>query len=501
MAGPLGAGLVGLLVYVRTAMPGVAFGDWGEMQTVPHVLGVAHPTGYPTYTLLAWAAQLVPVGSVAYRANLLSAVLVAATLATVVAILERLDVRPLVAFGVALAFGAVGTVWSAATVAEVNALHLFLASVLVLAALRWADGRAPRDLLLGGLVLGLSLGNHLLTLFVGPFLVLFVLWVGRADLRRRPRLLFATAAVTLAGVLVYAYVPLAAAQNPPLAYNHPVTLDGVLWLATGVQFRYQLNVFSASGPGDFVANLTSLVSVLAVRATPVLPVLGLIGLPILVRRRPAVGLAFMGIFLAGVYVWATYQRLEHYLLVPFLVLAVGAAVTLDAAMHVVARRRRRFGRDERVVAVAYAAGAAAVGFAVVLAAINWSAADRSADHSGEQYVAAVFGALPANAVIISYWDPTAPLWYAQHVEGQRPDVLIVDDTNIVYENWGDVAHRIAPLICQRPVFLMRVGENDLTPIRERWSLTPFLTVRSSALAPTASIDQAIFRVERPTSGC
>ena len=44
-------------------MPGIAFGDWGEMQSVSHVLGVAHPTGYPTYIILGWFAQLVPIGS------------------------------------------------------------------------------------------------------------------------------------------------------------------------------------------------------------------------------------------------------------------------------------------------------------------------------------------------------------------------------------------------------------------------------------------------------
>ena len=96
------------------------------MQTVPHVLGVAHPTGYPTYILLAWAFELLPIGSVAFRGNLLSGILVAGTLAVTVAILMRLRVRPLIAFGTALALGAVGTVWSAATVAEVNPLHLFL---------------------------------------------------------------------------------------------------------------------------------------------------------------------------------------------------------------------------------------------------------------------------------------------------------------------------------------------------------------------------------------
>ena len=501
LAAPLAAGLVALIVYVRTALPGVAFGDWGEMQTVPHVLGIAHPTGYPTYILLAWAAQLVPVGSVAYRENLLSAVLVAATVAVVVAILQRLHVRPLIAFGAALSLGAVGTVWAAATVAEVNALHLLLVAVLMLLALRWTDDHAARDLVLGGLVLGLSVGNHLLTLFVAPFLVVAVVWARRDELRRRPWLLLATAAATLGGLMVYLYVPLAALQNPPLAYNHPVTLDGVLWLATGTQFRYQFDLLSPKGPADLIANLPNLAWTLTMRATPVLPVLGLAGLPILVRRRPAMGLAYVGIVLTGIYVWATYQRLEHYLLVPFLILALGAAVALDAAMHALGRRRRRFGRDERVMAVGFVAGALAVGFAVVLAAVNWGASDRSGDRSGDVYVAAVFGSLPADAAIVSYWDPTAPLWYAQHVEGQRPDVLIVDDSNIVYENWGDAGHRIASLICERPVFLMRTGENDLARLRQTWTLTPFLTVRSSALGPTAVIDQQIFRVERPSSGC
>ena len=35
-------------------LPGQAFDDWGEMQVVPHVLGIPHPTGYPTYVLVAW---------------------------------------------------------------------------------------------------------------------------------------------------------------------------------------------------------------------------------------------------------------------------------------------------------------------------------------------------------------------------------------------------------------------------------------------------------------
>ena len=94
---PVIVGVVALVVYARTLLPGIAFGDWGEMQTIPHVLGVAHPTGYPTYIMLAWLAEHVPIGSVAFRANLLLAVFVSAALGTLTLISIRLGVRPVIA--------------------------------------------------------------------------------------------------------------------------------------------------------------------------------------------------------------------------------------------------------------------------------------------------------------------------------------------------------------------------------------------------------------------
>src|SRR3954470_23506137 len=69
-----GAFAVALIVYVRTLLPGVSFGDWAEAEMVPSRLGILHPTGYPLYSMLGTVFSLIPVGSVAYRANLLSAV-------------------------------------------------------------------------------------------------------------------------------------------------------------------------------------------------------------------------------------------------------------------------------------------------------------------------------------------------------------------------------------------------------------------------------------------
>jgi hypothetical protein len=490
-------------VYVRTLLPGVAYGDWGEMQTVPHVLGIAHPTGYPTYILLAatWEA-LLPIGSVAYRGNLLSAVLVAGTLAALVAILMRLQVRPVIALATGLALGVVGTVWSAATVAEVNPLHLFLMSLLVLLAVRWADGRRPRDLLLGGLVIGLALGNHLLTLFVAPFLVLYAIWAGRTTLRTQLWLLPATAGMTILGLAVYLYIPWAASQNPPLGYNHPTSLDGVLWLATGEQFRYQFDLFSPKGPGDFVANLPTLFNTVTHEATVVLPILGIIGLPLLVRRRPACGLTVIALLITGGFVWATYQRLEHYLLVPFFLTALSAGVGLDAiadGLVALIRRLRGTGHPRLEWGAGVAVGAVALGFAVVLTGLNWTDSDRSDEHEGDQYVTSFLGGLPPNAMVISYWDPSAPLWYGRYVEGLRPDVEIVDDSNIAYDGKGDVFSWIDANICTRPVFIMRITPKDVQDIRNRHPLTLYTKVRSSALGPTAVLSQDVYRIDPPAS--
>jgi Protein of unknown function (DUF2723) len=493
-----GVAAIGFGVYLRTLMPGVAFADWGEMQVVPHVLGVAHPTGYPTYILLAWLAQLVPIGTVAFRANLLSAILVAATLATVVLISVRLGVRPLIAAAGGLALGAVGTVWAAATVAEVNPLHLLLIALILHRALVWEDRLAVRDLAIGGLLIGLALGNHLLTLFIAPFIVVFVLWAGRRTILDRPWLVLVPVVTGVLGLAVYLYIPLAAAASPPLPYNHPLTLEAVLWLVTGAQFRGQFDFLSSKGPGDFVAALPALWALLGDRSTPLLSVLGLLGLPALVRRRPAFGLTCLTLLVLGGYLWANYLRLEHYLLVPWLLIAVSATVGVDTLADLLARRWSGIGRLDAGTAV----GAVAIGLVVLLGLRDLPAADRSADVSGPAFVEAVFATLPADAAILTPWDASTPLWYGQHVEGRRPDVLIVDDTNIVYEGWGTREARIASLVCQRPVYVLRLDDADLLATLRSYDLEQVASVRVGAGGPSASLIRSVYRVTpRDPSAC
>lgn len=493
---PAAVTLVALLVYVRALMPGVAFDDWGEMQVVPHVLGIPHPTGYPTYVLTAWLFELLPVGSVAFRANLLSAACIALALGFLTQIMQRLGVRPILAAVAALLTGVTGTIWASAEVAEVNPLHVLLISLVTDRALAWSEGHRPRDLALGGLLVGLSLGNHVLTAFVAPFLVLFVLWSGRREWRAHPLWLVLPVATLAIGLSVYAYLPIAASLHPPLPYNDPVTFDRFRFLVTGDQFRSQYGgLFTTMDIGPYLRALPDLWGLAASRGTVIVPALGLTGLAILLRWRTAFALACWGILVLGTYVWSSYLRLEHYLLVPWLLIGLGAGVTLEAAAQVAEGRVLVLSRRAAGGAVALL-GAALVG---VLVAVNFPVADRSGDRTAQNYIDQTFAVLPEHAAILTFWGPSTPLWYATLVEGRRPDVLVVDDTNIVYEGWGTREARIASLICERPVFILRASEQELEPTRRLYSLTMVATLFIGGLTPTATTNEPLYRVEPPAS--
>src|SRR4028119_2317230 len=71
------AGLCALLLYLAGVSSTVTYGgDCGELIAASYRLGIAHPTGYPLYCLLGRLfATICPFGEVAWRYNVLSALL------------------------------------------------------------------------------------------------------------------------------------------------------------------------------------------------------------------------------------------------------------------------------------------------------------------------------------------------------------------------------------------------------------------------------------------
>jgi len=476
----LGAFAISLLLDVRTLMPDVGTWDTAEFQTLGPVLGIAHPTGYPTYTLLLWLASVVlqPFGDPAFRANLLSALLVSGAAALVAIAVVQLTRKPAIglAAGALLAVG--GIAWRDALRADPHTLHLFLTALLLVLLLAW-EGRervlaekAGRWLLGASVVFGLSLGNHALTLLLAPGVAVFVLLVSPTILWRQWRLALGCAvAVVVTTVAVYAYIPLRALMDPPLDYAHPSTWERFKYLVLGEQFQSTFHQMPALSEGARTV-WQELKDNLGLAAP-----LALLGIPVAAVRHVRV-LALTGLWFLLTFLFALgYDNadIERYYLVPIMVAVIWAALAVDGIWDacVAVWRRFRPARAPRGVAVVLSGIVAVALLAVVVAPVpqRYDSVDASSDTDARAWLDATMAALAPNAVVVSWWSYSTTLWYGHFVEGLRPDITIIDDRTILDEDLGDAGAVIEKYLGERPVYLVRL-ESDLIPIRAEYDLEP-----------------------------
>lgn len=250
-----------LSVYLKTLSPSVWIGgDAGEVTTAAYVAGILHPSGYPLYTLLGYLFTKLPFGvSVAWKVNLLSAALQAATVVIVYfVILEVLRSvkgvkgindgnknrqRNLLATFSALTGSLILAFsylfWHYALVAEVFPLNNFLVVILFLVLLKWVKTNSQALLFLACFISGLGLCNHLTFLLILPPAFAFALFVSRKFKLEELRYSFL---FFLLGLTPYLYLPLRAAQNPPLQWGEPNTLLGFLRMVV----RADYGIFTAT---------------------------------------------------------------------------------------------------------------------------------------------------------------------------------------------------------------------------------------------------------------
>ncbi len=193
-----------LVVYDATLTPSLSYlsPDGNELATVAYTLDLAHSTGYPLYTWLGKLFTLIPIGDVAHRVNLMSAVMasggVSILYGVMLIILERTEDSPrgrrhMISAATALFFGYSLTLWSQTGISEVYAPNIFMVSLQLLLLLQWvrveeADGQAGmprrrpsvRSLMWFAafcLVFALSTGTHSSSLGFGLGYAAFVLLI------------------------------------------------------------------------------------------------------------------------------------------------------------------------------------------------------------------------------------------------------------------------------------------------------------------------------------
>ena len=470
--------LPALALYARTLQRDVGFWDTAEFQAIGPVLGIAHPTGYPAYTLLAWLASVVlqPLGNEALRANLLSALLVAVAVGVVAATVTRLTGRFAVGVATGAALAVTSETWSIALRADPHALHLTLAAVLLLLLVVWADrveAGVPSDRVLfaAAVVFGVSLANHALTYLLAPGIALFVLIV-QPGILRRPKLIAACASgLVLAAGLLYAYLPIRSAMNPPLDYANPETWDGFRYLVFAEQFRGTFRPLPGFGDALRAVGQETLQELGAVAP------LALVGLLAAAWQRIGLMLLLAAWFAINWFFALGYVNADigRYYLVPMLAAAVlgglGASAVVDALVWLWRRVAQRRASAALVAAVSVAIAVIALTPSLTFVPARFRSVDASRDQMARRWLDGVMTRLPQEAVVVSWWSFSTTLWYGQYVEHVRPDVTVVDDSTITQHNLGTANDVIDSYLGRRPVFLIRLAV-DVPTFESRYVLTP-----------------------------
>src|SRR5918993_582 len=425
---------VGIL-YIGTLAPTVLpYGapdtlDSPMLQTEVFVLGVGHPTGYPTYMMLTHLFTYLPFGDVAYRVNLASAVYAVAAVIVVYLAGLRIGRRTVAAAAGALAFGLSGAFWSQAVIAEVYTFEALLVALVILFLFLWRDRRDSRYLLLSAFLVGLSLTHHLTSVLLVPAAVVFVFLTDRRVFSRTG-LMLKGVGLFLLGLLPLLYLPIRALMHAPLNEADPSTPWRFLLLVTGGSFLAESaekgrhcspSSLALAGPST---KLQLLGDHLLGQFPLLLLVVGALAAVYLLftDRATAVllGTLFFGCLVqAAVYLQLGIEDFYVFLILAFLAFGLCISAGLGTLLRWV--ESLAMGSTARGILLFIISTLMLI---VPLSGVrdSYAAHDRSGDYGGRPTIEAVAGNVEKGATVLHH---RSPLWYMVLVEGRRRDLTLM----------------------------------------------------------------------------
>lgn len=257
--------LLPFVIYVRSVSSEPASWDTAELQAVPYLLGIAHPTGFPLYTLLGWAySHIFVFGTVAYRLNIFSSFCVATACYGGYLVSRELNAPKFIALLAALWFGIGNIVWIHASRAEVHDLALALSVGAILYAVKFLRSGASKHFFATILFLGLALATHPIAIWLIPGIVVAYFLTHQKPSFRE---LLISLGIIVACLSLYLYLPIRSAyvmaqHGDPTSqligttgslffnYNDPSTWSGFIEEISGSQFNASGHTWAAWNPSQ-----------------------------------------------------------------------------------------------------------------------------------------------------------------------------------------------------------------------------------------------------------
>jgi hypothetical protein len=420
--------LAAFAVYLRTLFPGLGGGgDSAKFQYVGSVLGTPHPPGYPLYVLVSFCFAHIPIGSLAWRINAMSAFFAALTVGATFLALRRLGTSRVIAAAVGLALGFDHALWAFAVRAEVYALTGALTAILFLCALRWDATRRQRDLYLLIAVFALSLGNHLTAAAVAPGIALFVVLTDRRTMRWRTAVI--AALIVIAGLVQYGFILLRTAQHAPYLEARASNLRELFAVMRASRFSDQIFAFS---PRQLIAErVPELWRLAVIEFTPLGIALVFAGVVALIVRRMKIGVLLIvgagGILFLTLNVGATDA--EGFLIPAFVLMWIVVGVGVGSLSGVA---------NSIVKHGSWAITVAALALPALQLARNYRGNDHHRRTYEIRYFQALFDRLDARSAIVSesYAVDQLVLYKlaGEHAAGNRTIRLITRDVETVRQH-------------------------------------------------------------------
>lgn len=453
-------GIAALILYLTTLAPTVLQTDAGELAAVQVTLGIAHPTGYPLFTMIGYLYSLIPLPfSKILQLNILAAIYcsVAVSIFTYTSkyILDNLDsftirkgsnnklkkkkrtksfnieisnkpteinntykIFSAMIAGMLLAFSK--TFWTQSTSVEVYSFHLLLTNLIILSLIK-AFSLAKKDKVVSkywivfAIYLALGFSNHMTTLLIIPGAGYLYFVNNGFNKKSAEQILFMLLVFLPIIILIYSYLPIRASQNPALNWGNPTDLEKIVRHITGKQYQVwlfssieaaskQLNYFLSNLPKEFF--ISSL--------------LVLIGLWVSFREYKKLFIFLLIVFLSTVLYSINYEinDIDSYFLLAYISLAFFALIGIQKVFQIA------INNNFKITITA----SALILLTTIQFLVNFPAVNQKQNFTYEDYTKTLLNSLPKNSIVFSYqWDYfISPSYYFQFVENFRRDVVVID---------------------------------------------------------------------------
>jgi hypothetical protein len=511
------------LLYVHHLSPGVYGGDTGDYLSAIAVHGVPHPSGYPLYTLLGIIISWLPIHqTLAWKVGLLSAFFSSLAVVLMYILVEKLLKNRFLATISALTLAFIFPFWLFAEVAEVFALHNFLLLLIFYLGLCLYLDTRIKYLYLLSFFTGLSFANHELTLLILPALSILIFAV-RKKITISLYTVLTCIVLFLAGLLPYLYIPIAAAQHPPINWDNASTFSNFILLVTRGEYSWNgvggnfVSSIKYLSYQDYISYITSLRYIFIIAFV----FFGIVGT---LRKNQYIILAttLITFFLFGplfAYYWGGYNTdfqsagiFEKFFTTSLIFLIVLMPYGMQYLGDFLYRMFVKFGTSKSTALLIKNSTFALCIFAPLsLFAANIVTTDLHNFWLGDKFGKDILTQLPKNSYLVEDTDDTIffTTRYMQYVYGIRQDVTVVTTSDFERFVKGTrlIGQKNKPAGLKlegnyvvgitNPIFNVIADYNDLTP-SEQATAIPYglLFWRPSSLDKPLS-EEAYLHIQQP----